>query len=116
MFTDDATFAIPEAPEPVRDGEALDAMASMFFGAFPDMWPSRSERFSNRATLWSSRPRPRHLRWLDGDARRARVPPTDRSYIAPLIAVCEPTDTGLIAECRGFYDTAAFAAQIGLSG
>ena len=30
MFTDDATYAIPEAPEPVRGREALDAMASMF--------------------------------------------------------------------------------------
>ena len=37
MFTDDATYAIPEAPEPVRGREALDAMASMFFEAFPDM-------------------------------------------------------------------------------
>jgi hypothetical protein len=44
------------------------------------------------------------------------VPPTRRSYIAPLIAGCELTDTGLIAECREYYDTAAFAAQIGLRG
>ena len=37
MFTDDARFSIPDALEPVRDHEALDAMASMFFTAFPDM-------------------------------------------------------------------------------
>ena len=37
MFTDDATYVIPEAPEPVRGREALDAMASMFFVDFPDM-------------------------------------------------------------------------------
>lgn len=44
------------------------------------------------------------------------VPPTGRSYVAPLVAICELTDTGLIAECREYYDTAGFAAQIGLRG
>ena len=37
------------------------------------------------------------------------VPPTDRSYVAPLVAICELTDSGLIAECREYDDTAAFA-------
>jgi hypothetical protein len=44
------------------------------------------------------------------------VPPTGRSYMAPLVAVCEVTDTGLIAACREYYHTAAPAAQIGLTG
>lgn len=44
------------------------------------------------------------------------VPPTGRSYMAPLVAVCELTDTGLIAACREYYHTAASAAQIGLTG
>ena len=44
------------------------------------------------------------------------VPPTVRSYMAPLVAVCEVTDTGLIAVCREYYHTAAPAAQIGLTG
>jgi ketosteroid isomerase-like protein len=47
---------------------------------------------------------------------QGEVPPTGLSYVAPLVAICELADTGLIAECREYYDTAAFAAQIGLSG
>lgn len=40
------------------------------------------------------------------------VPLAGRSYIAPLIAVCGLTDTGLIAECREYYDTAAFSPRL----
>jgi ketosteroid isomerase-like protein len=44
------------------------------------------------------------------------VPPTGKSYEAPLVAVCEVSGTGLITACREYYDTAAFAAQLGLTG
>jgi steroid delta-isomerase-like uncharacterized protein len=115
MFTDDATYAIPDAPEPVRGHEALDAMASMFFTAFPDM------AFEVRTVIEQG-----NIVVLEATTKgtftgpmatpEGEVPPTGRSYIAPLIAVCELTDTGLIAECRECYDTAAFAAQIGSRG
>ena len=69
MFTDDATYAIPEAPEPVRGREALDAMASMFFEAFPDM-PSGEANHAPAAA---------HPR---GSSRMATLCLTDRSVVA----------------------------------
>jgi ketosteroid isomerase-like protein len=44
------------------------------------------------------------------------VPPTGKSYVAPLVSVCELSGTGLITACREYYDNAAFAAQLGLTG
>jgi len=115
LFTDDARYSIPDAPEPVRGHEALDATASMFFTAFPDM------AFEVRTVIEQG-----NMVVLEAATKgtftdpmatpEGEVPPTDRSYVAPLVAICELTDTGLIAECREYYDTAAFAAQIGLSG
>ena len=115
MFTDDAKYAIPETPEPVRGREALDAMASMFFEAFPDM------AFEVRTVIEQG-----SIVVLEAATKgtftgpmatpEGEVPPTGRSYIAPLVAICELTDTGLIAECREYYDPAGLAAQIGLSG
>lgn len=37
MFTDDATYAVPDLPNPLRGRDALEAMAATFFKAFPDM-------------------------------------------------------------------------------
>ncbi|MBT2513072.1 hypothetical protein [Arthrobacter sp. ISL-30] len=44
------------------------------------------------------------------------VPPSGKSCEAPLVAVCELSDTGLSMACREYYDTAAFAAQLGMAG
>jgi len=115
MFTDDARYSIPDAPEPVRGREALDAMASMFFTAFPDM------EFEVRKVIEQSNVVVLEAATMGTFAGPMATPegevaPTGRSYVAPLVAICELTDTGLIAECREYYDTAAFAAQIGLRG
>ena len=43
------------------------------------------------------------------------VPPTGKSYETPSpCASC--SGTGLITACRDYYDNAAFAAQLGLTG
>jgi steroid delta-isomerase-like uncharacterized protein len=114
MFTDDARYSIPDAPEPVRGREALDAMASMFFTAFPDMEfeVRRVIEQGNVVVLEAAT-----MGTFTGPMAtpEGEVPPTGRSYVAPLVAICELTDTGLIAECREYYDPAGFAAQIGLS-
>lgn len=114
MFTDDARYSIPDAPEPVRGREALDAMAFMFFTAFPDMEfeVRRVIEQGNVVVLEAAT-----MGTFTGPMAtpEGEVPPTGRSYVAPLVAICELTDTGLIAECREYYDPAGFAAQIGLS-
>lgn len=114
MFTDDARYSIPDAPEPVRGREALDAMASMFFTAFPDMEfeVRRVIEQGNVVVLEAAT-----MGTFTGPMATPEgdVPPTGRSYVTPLVAICELTDTGLIAECREYYDPAGFAAQIGLS-
>ena len=115
MFAEDATYTIPDTPEPIRGRPALEAVAAVFFSAFPDMaFVVRSVieqdnvvvlEAATTGTFTGPMPTP------GGD-----VPPTGKSYTAPLVAVCELTGTGLIANCREYYDTAAFAAQIGMTG
>lgn len=112
MFTHDATYAFPDAPEPVKGREALEAMAAMFFTAFPDMACEVRTviqqgdiavlESANKGTFAGPMATP-----------EGEVPPTGRSFISPFVAVCEVTDTGLIAAGREYYDTAALAAQIG---
>jgi steroid delta-isomerase-like uncharacterized protein len=115
MFTDDATYAVPELPEPLRGRDALAAMATTFFKAFPDMsLEIRSVIEQGIVVVLEGATKGTFtgpMTTADGE-----VPPTGKSFVAPLVAVCELSGTGLIATCREYYDTAAFATQIGLTG
>jgi steroid delta-isomerase-like uncharacterized protein len=115
MFTDDATYAFPEAPTPLQGREALEALARTFFTAFPDMvFEVRSVVEQGGVVVLEGAT----LGTFTGPMATAdgEVPPTGRSYKAPLVTVCELSEEGLIAAAREYYDTAAFAAQLGLTG
>jgi steroid delta-isomerase-like uncharacterized protein len=115
MFTDDATYVVPDSPDAIQGRQALEAMAATFFTAFPDM------AFVVRSIIEQG-----NVVVLEGATKgtftgpmttaAGEIPPTGKSYEAPLVAVCELTDTGLIMACREYYDTAAFATQLGLAG
>jgi steroid delta-isomerase-like uncharacterized protein len=115
MFTDDATYATPDLPNPLRGRIALEALAAGLFKAFPDMeLQVRSVieqgsvvvlEVATKGTFTGP------MTTADGD-----VPPTGNSFEAPLVAVCEVSGTGLITACREYYDTASFTAQLGLTG
>jgi steroid delta-isomerase-like uncharacterized protein len=115
MFTDDATYAVPDFPNPLRGRDALEAMAATFFKAFPDMaFEVRSVIEQGNVVVLEGATKGTFtgpMMTADGE-----VPPTGKSYEAPLVAVCEVSGTGLITACREYYDTAAFAAQLGLTG
>lgn len=114
MFADDATLLVPDTPEALQGRQALEALAATFFTAFPDM------AFVVRSVIEQG-----NVVVLEGATKGTftgpmltpdgEVPPTGKSYEAPLVAVCELTDTGLIKACREYYDTAAFATQLGLA-
>ena len=58
MFTDDATYATPDLPNPLRGRDALEAMAATFFKAFPDMaFEVRSVIEQDNVVVWKVRPR-----------------------------------------------------------
>jgi steroid delta-isomerase-like uncharacterized protein len=115
MFTDDATYATPDLPNPLEGRDALQTMAATFFKAFPDM------AFEVRSVIEQS-----NVVVLEGATKgtfngpmmtaNGEIPPNGKSYEAPFVAVCELSGTGLITACREYYDTAAFAAQLGLTG
>jgi steroid delta-isomerase-like uncharacterized protein len=115
MFTDDATYATPDLPNPLRGRDALEAMAATIFKAFPDI------AFEVRSVIEEG-----NVVVLEGATKgtftgpmmtaNGEVPPTGKSYEAPYVAVCELSGTGLIMALREYYDTAAFAAQLGLTG
>jgi steroid delta-isomerase-like uncharacterized protein len=115
LFTEDATYAVPDFPSPVQGRGALEAMAATFFTAFPDM------AFEVRSVVEQG-----NVVVLEGATKGTftgpmatpdgEIPPTGKWYEAPLVAVCELSDAGLIAACREYYDTAASAAQLGLTG
>ena len=115
MFTDDATCTVPELPEPLRGRDALVAIATTFFTAFPDMsYEVRSVIEQGNVVVVEGATKGTFtgpMMTADGE-----VPPTGKSFEAPLVAVCELSGTGLIAASREYYDTAAFATQIGLTG
>lgn len=114
IFTDDATYALPDLPDPVRGRDALEAMAATFFKAFPDMaFEVRSVIEQGNVVVLEGASKGTFtgpMMMADGE-----VPPTDKSYETPVVAVCELSGTGLITACREYYDTAAFAAQLGLT-
>lgn len=115
MFTDDATYAVPDVPNAIQGRDALQAMAATFFTAFPDMaFVVRSVIEQGNVVVLEGATKGTFtgpMMTADGE-----VPPTGKSYEAPLVAVCELSDTGLIMACREYYDTAAFAAQLGMTG
>ena len=115
MFTEDATYAYPDVPTPLQGREALEALAATFFTAFPDMvLEIRSVVEQGSVVVLEGATRGTFtgpMATADGE-----VPPTGRSYKAPLVTVCELSDEGLITAAREYYDTAAFAAQLGLAG
>ena len=115
MFTDDATYAVPDLPNPLRGLAALEATAATFFKAFPDMaFEVRSVIEQGNVVVLEGATKGTFtgpMMTADGE-----VPPTGKSYEAPLVAVCEVSGSGLITACREYYDTAAFAAQLGLTG
>ena len=114
MFTDDGMLATPDSPDPVTGRDALEAMASALFTAFPDMTLEvRSVTEQGHVVVLEGATQGTFtgpLMTADGE-----VPPTGKSYVAPFVAVCEVTGSGLIAASREYYDTAAFAAQLGLT-
>ncbi|MEJ2856185.1 MULTISPECIES: nuclear transport factor 2 family protein [unclassified Saccharothrix] len=115
VFTDDATYALPDLPEPLRGRNAIEAMAATFFRAFPDMV------FEIRTVVEQG-----DVVVLEGATKGTftgpmttpggEVPPTGKSFETPFAVVCELSGTGLVAACREYYDTAAFAAQLGVTG
>ncbi|WP_457965485.1 ester cyclase [Arthrobacter sp. D1-29] len=115
MFTDDATYKTPDFPNPVQGRDALRAMAITFFTAFPDMeLMVRSVIEQGNVVVLEGATKGSFtgpLTMADGE-----VPPTGKSFEAPLVSVLELSDSGLITACREYYDTAAFAAQLGLTG
>jgi steroid delta-isomerase-like uncharacterized protein len=115
MFTDDATYAGPDFPNPLRGRDALEAMAATIFKAFPDLAIEvRSMIEQGNVVVLEGATKGTFtgpMMTADGE-----VPPTGKSYEAPYVAVCELSETGLITALREYYDTAAFAAQLGLTG
>jgi steroid delta-isomerase-like uncharacterized protein len=115
MFSDDATYQVPDVPYPIEGRDALRAMADTFFTAFPDMeFVVRSVIEQGNVVVVEGATKGTFkgpMKTPDG-----KIPPTGKSYEAPLVAVFELSDSGLIRACREYYDTAAFTAQLGLTG
>ena len=90
-------------------------MAAALFTAFPDMaFEVRSVTEQGKVVVLEAATSGTFtgpMATADGE-----VPPTGRPYKAPFVAVCELSEEGLIASAREYYDTAAFAAQLGLAG
>jgi steroid delta-isomerase-like uncharacterized protein len=113
MFSEDAKYVIPDVPEPIQGRDALTALATTYFTAFPDM------ELEVRRVVHQGR-----IVVLEGATRgtftgpmttpEGAAPPTGRSFVAPLATIFELTDDGRIAESHEYYDPAFFAAQIGL--
>jgi ketosteroid isomerase-like protein len=91
MFTDDATYAVPDLPNPLRGRDALEAMAATFFKAFPDMaFGVRSVIEQGNVVVLEGATKGTFtgpMMMADGE-----VPPTGKSYEAPLVAVCGVRD------------------------
>lgn len=114
MFTDDATYKTPDFPNALQGRDALRAMAVTFFTAFPDM------ELMVRSVIEQG-----NVVVLEGATKgtftgplttaNGEVPPTGKSFEAPLVSVCELSDSGLVVACREYYDTAGFAAQLGMT-
>lgn len=115
MFAEDATYTTPDLPDALQGRQALKTLAETLFTAFPDMV------FAVRSITEQG-----NMVVLEGATKgtftgpmltaAGEVPPTGKSYQAPFAAVCELSDAGLIMACREYYDTAAFAAQLGIAG
>lgn len=115
MFTEDATYTTPDLPDALHGRPALKAMAETLFTAFPDMvFVVRSVTEQGNVVVLEGATKGTFTGPMQTAA--GEVPPTGKSYEAPFAAVCELTDTGLIKACREYYDTAAFATQLGLAG
>jgi predicted ester cyclase len=115
MFTVDATYAVPDLPNPLRGRDALEAMAATYFKAFPDMaFEVRSVVEQGNVVVLEAATNGTFtgpMSTPDGEA-----PPTGRAFEAPLVAVSELSETRLIMVCREYDDTAGFAPQLGLTG
>lgn len=85
----------------------------MFFTAFPDMgFVLRSAIGQGNVVVLEGATKGTFtgpMRTPDGE-----LTPNGKSFEAPLVAVCELSDAGLIMECREYYDNAGYAAQLGL--
>lgn len=113
MFSEDAIYVVPDAPEPIRGQEALTAMGKAYFTAFPDI-ELEVRRVIHQGQFVA----------LEGATRGTftgpmvmpdgEVPPTGRSFVAPLVTIFELTAAGLIAEAHEYHDPAGFATQVGL--
>ena len=115
MFTEDATYLTPDLPDALQGRQALKALAETLFTAFPDMvFVVRSVTEQGNMVVLEGATKGTFTGPMQTAA--GEVAPTGKSYEAPFAAVCELTDTGLITACREYYDTAAFAAQLGLAG
>lgn len=114
MFTDDATYKTPDFPEELQGRDALRAMADTFFTAFPDMeLVVRSVVEQGNVVVLEGATKGTFtgpMTTADGE-----VPPTGKSFEAPFVSVCELSDSGLVMAWREYYDTAAFAAQLGMT-
>jgi steroid delta-isomerase-like uncharacterized protein len=115
MFTDDATLVVPELPDALQGRDALQALAATFFTAFHDM------AFVVRSVIEQG-----NVVVLEGATTgtftgpmataEGEIAPTGKSFEAPLVAVCELSDNGLIMACREYYDNASYATQLGMTG
>jgi steroid delta-isomerase-like uncharacterized protein len=114
MFTDDATYWVPDVADGLQGRDALQAMAATFFTAFPDMvLEVRSVIEQGNVVVLEGATKGT----FTGPMMTAggEIPPTGKSFETPLVSVCELSDSGLIKACREYYDTAAFAAQLGMT-
>ncbi|MEV7574735.1 nuclear transport factor 2 family protein [Pseudarthrobacter sp. NPDC089323] len=115
MFTEDATYLTPDRPDAFQGRPALKAMAETLFTAIPDMvFMVRSITEQGNVVVLEGATKGTFTGPMRTDA--GEVPPTGKSYETPFAAVFEVTDAGLIKACREYYDTAAFATQLGLAG
>lgn len=115
MFAEDATYSTPDFPDALQGRQALKTLAETLFTAFPDMvFVVRSITEQGNMVVLEGATKGTFTGPLQTAA--GEVPPTGKSYEAPFAAVCELSSTGLITACREYYDTAAFAAQLGTAG
>ncbi|HLB29785.1 MAG TPA: ester cyclase [Dehalococcoidia bacterium] len=113
LFSEDATLWNATLPEPLRGRKAIEEFMGAWLRAFPDMRveiPNVVGSGDYCAFEWVMRGT--HTGPLQGP--QGEIPATGRRVDLRLCAILRLDARGLIAEWKGYFDTASMMQQLGL--